>query len=199
MRAIVAGCLALGLLTAGCSSDPDSTAPPPESPSMSPSPSASVPPDGEEAATTSPSPSASPAASVPRPPRGANDRAGRVAFAEYVLQAWIYALNTNDPDPLVSASGQQPCTGCRQLTRELSTREKEGWYVELSGVRVSARKVDASGRSARVVLSTSLPESNTYDTDGAFRSSNPAHPRSTFEVEMTHTRRGFRLDSFSLY
>jgi len=197
MRAIVAGCLAVGLLTAACSSDADRSGSPPE-PSVAASPSVSATPDGDDA-TASPSATATPAASVPRPPRGRDDRAGRVAFAEYVLQAWIYALNTNDPDPLLSASGRQPCTGCRALARELGAREKDGWYVELSGVRVSSRKVTASGRSARALLSVSLPESTSYNTDGSFRSSNPAHPRSTFAVEMTHTRRGFRLDSFSLY
>lgn len=193
MRAVATGCLVIGLLAAACTSDAD----PQASPSPTPSATASgLPsPSGVEPAETSPT--ATPVV-VPRPPRGGNDRAGRVAFAEYVLQAWIYALNTNDPEPLVSAGGSRVCTGCRQLARELRTRDEAGWYVDLSGVRVSSRRIQASGRTARVVLSVSLPESTSYNDDGSFRGTNPAHPRSTFAVEMTRTARGFRLDSFSL-
>ncbi len=195
MRAIAAGCLALGLLLSACSgsTEPEQAAGP-----ASRSPEASSTPGG--AVSGSPVGSATPpTATVPEPPRAADDRRGRTAFAEYVLQAWIYALNTNDPAPLLEVSGPKPCTGCAQLARELKSREKQGWYVALQGVRVSSTEVTTSARTARVVMAVQIPESASYNEDGTFRSTNPAHPRSRFAVEMTRKGSGFRLESFSLY
>ena len=37
-----------------------------------------------------------------------------------------------------------------------------------------------------------------FNENGTYRSTNPAHPRSTFEVEMTYTVRRFRLEAFSV-
>ena len=192
MRAFAAALLTMSLLATGCSADPEPGASD-DSPSVSPSPSVTPAPEA------SPTRAAVQDPAVPNPPRGRNDRRGREAFAEYVLQAWIYALNTNDPQPLVDVSGAEPCGGCRQLQSELEDRAEEGWYVALEGVRVASTRVPTSGRTSRVLMSVNLPESDTFYDDGRFRSTNPAHPRSTFEVEMTYTGKRFRLDAFSLY
>ncbi len=120
-----------------------------------------------------------------------NDSSGREAFARYVLQAWIYSLNTNDAQALLDISGAKPCEGCAELAAELESRQKAGWYVGLEGVRVTRVDLTGQGRSARAVISVAIPESSTYNEDGSYRSSNPAHPRSTFEVAMA--REGERV------
>jgi hypothetical protein len=116
-----------------------------------------------------------------------------------VLQAWIYALNTNDPTALLDVSGRRPCGGCAELADELGQRRAEGWYVGLDAVEVSRVGITARGDAARAVLAVTIPESGTFHEDGSFRSTNPAHPRSTFEVDMARERGRFRLVSFSLY
>jgi hypothetical protein len=196
MRAITAGVLTIGLLVSGCSSteQPASSASPSASPSAAPS--------AKTGAETSAAPGAEPGPSTapaPEPPPATNDSTGRDAFARYVLQAWIYSLNTNDAQALLDISGAKPCEGCAELAAELESRREAGWYVALEGVRVTRVELTGQGRSARAVMSVSIPESSTYNEDGSYRSSNPAHPRSTFEVAMAHGDRRFRLVAFSLY
>lgn len=197
MRAVAAHLLAIALIAAGCSGDTDLDA---SGSGRPPSPAAS----SSGTATRAPSSSAAPSEAavrrtVPRPPPARNDRRGRTRFARYVLLAWVHALNTNDPGALLDVSGARPCAGCRELQAELETRAREGWYVDLDAVHVTSARVREAGRTSRVLLSVSLPESDTFYDDGSFRSTNPAHPRSTFEVEMTYAGSRFRLDSFSLY
>lgn len=195
MRAIAAAGLTLGLLLSGCVADeaPESAPTSPVSPATG---GAGVP--SSPAASTSPRATRE-AAPVPDPPRPTDDRAGRVAFARYVLQGWVYALNTNDPRPLLDVSGDEPCDGCGQLADELAERTEEGWYVALEDVRVSGAEVSSGDGVSRVVLSVAIPASDTFHRDGTFRSTNPAHPRSSFEVVMAHDGKRFRLLSFSLY
>lgn len=194
MRAVAVTCVTLGLLLSGCSASSDGD--PAGAGSASP-------------VTSSPTPaptSASPATSgeqtrpkVPPPPRGKDNRRGREDFAAYVLQAWIYALNTNDPGPLLSVSGKKPCSGCAELQRELRKRERQGWHVALEGVRVAGTRLTSPQGTTLARMRVSIPESETYFEDGRLRGTNPGHRRSTFEVEMRHTGKGFRLVSFSLY
>lgn len=197
MRAAVAGCLAIVLLASACSGGGGRSAE--QRPDTSPSTSV---PSGDDSpadeATAPDAPRQSPV-SAPSPPRARDDRRGRAAFAEYVLQAWIYALNTNDADPLLEVSGPRPCDGCAGLVAELESRADEGWYVDLRDVRVASTRARAGTGTTSVLLSVSLPESDTYFEDGTYRSTNPAHPGSTFEVEMTYVNRRFRLEAFSLY
>lgn len=193
MRAIAAVCLTLGLLTTGCSGAAEPSASPTRSASSSPSTSPTPPP------SPSPSPSARPA-EVPAPPRATNNRRGQTAFAKYVLQAWIYALNTNDPRPLQKVSGPKQCGGCGPLATELRKRKKQGWYVDLRDVRVGKAKItqSPSGETTLVELSVNIPESDTYFEDGSYRSTNDAHPRGRFTVEMDHAGKRFRLFAFKL-
>lgn len=190
MRALAAGVVAIGVAVTGCSTDAATRS----THASAPSASASVPADdvGDTADDVGP------AARAPAPPGGDNDRSGREAFAEHVLQAWIYSLNTNDASPLLEASGPTPCDGCRDLAAELRTRAEAGWHVVLGDVRVSSVTQQTSGRDATVALSVAIPESTSQHADGSYRGSNPAHPRSTFTVDMRHTGDGFRLTSFSL-
>lgn len=194
MRAVAVTCLTLGLLLSGCSS-PSREAPDAAS---SPSPATSSP----TAAPTSAPPATSgeqTRTEVPPPPRGKDDRRGREEFAAHVLQAWIYALNTNDPAPLLSVSGKRPCSGCAELQRELRKRDRQGWHVALEGVRVARTRFASPQGTTLARMRVAIPESETYFEDGRLRGTNPGHRRSTFEVEMRHTGKGFRLVSFSLY
>lgn len=150
--------------------------------------------------TASPSPTAdATAAEVPSPPPATDDRAGQVAFAEHVLQAWVHALNTNDAEALLALGGPRPCEGCGELADELAARAADGWHVALEGVRAGDPRVTSEGALRRVQLSVSVPESASYYTDGRFRSANPAHPDRTFEVVIRLVRDAFRLMSFSMY
>lgn len=196
MRAITAGVLTIGLLVSGCSDteQPAASPSPSASPTAVPSAETSAETSAEASAETGPSP-----APAPEPPPATNDRTGREAFARYVLQAWIYSLNTNDAQALLDLSGAKPCEGCAELAAELESRREAGWYVALEGVRVTRVDLTGQGRSARAVMSVSIPESSTYNEDGSYRSSNPAHPRSTFEVAMAREGARFRLVAFSLY
>lgn len=190
MRTAAAAAVVLAVLLTGCTAggDEDSAAP-----SSSPSTEAASPDPGS---TTS---AAADRVDVPEPPRATDDRKGRVAFARYVLQAWIYALNTNDAGPLLALGGDRPCAGCRQLAAELDERAKEGWYVALQDVRVSAADLATDGARSRVQLTVAIPRSTTLHDDGTFRSTNPAHPRSTFEVTMERQGKRFRLVGFALF
>lgn len=196
MRAIVTWCLALALAAAGCSGGDATQA----RSNATPSSGSSAGPPPDEA---SPGPSTvredGAGVEVPEPPAARDDRRGRAAFAEYVLQGWVHALNTNDPQALLAVSGERPCGGCRQLAAELGSRAEEGWSVALEDVRVASSRVRREAGTSRVLLSVSLPASDTFFDDGTYRSTNPAHPRSTFEVEMTYSDRRFRLDAFSVY
>jgi hypothetical protein len=194
MRALAAGVVALGVAVTGCSTDAATRSTSAPVPSASTSVPTATPADVDGGTADD----VAQAARAPAPLGGDNDRSGRQAFAEYVLQAWIYSLNTNDASPLLDASGPTPCDGCRDLAAELRTRAEAGWHVLLGDVRVSSVTQQTSGRDATVALSVAIPESTSQHADGSYRGSNPAHPRSTFTVAMRHTGDGFRLTSFSL-
>lgn len=190
MRTSAASGVVLAALLTGCSGSADE-----ESGATSARPSAESSSPAPASTTTAPPRQAD----VPEPPAATDDRKGRVAFARYVLQAWIYALNTNDPQPLLDLGGDRPCTGCRQLAAELEKRAQEGWFVALQDVRVSGVEVTTERSRTRAQLSAAIPESSTLHDDGTFRSSNPAHPRSTFEVTMERAGPRFRLVGFAVY
>lgn len=177
------------VLLAGCSGDADPQRRTTDAASATPTPAS---PTATAGATAT-------AAVVPSPPPATDDRAGQVAFAEYVLEAWVHALNTNDADALLALGGRRPCEGCGELADELATRAEDGWYVALDGVRAGDPRVTSEGPLRRVQLSVSVPESASYHTDGRFRSANPAHPDRTFEVVVRLVRDAFRLISFSMY
>lgn len=193
MRAIGTAGLVLLLLVSACNADPGERAS--ERSATSPSPST---PDPSGSGLPEPAEQTSAPPAIPAPPRGEDDRRGRRAFGEYALQAWIHALNTNDPGALMDAGGRRPCEGCRTLARELRRRDRQGWHVVLDDVRVSRTSVSEEGGRTRVTMRVSIPESHSYHDDGTYRSTNPAHPRSTFEVEIRHTGRRFELLSFAL-
>lgn len=160
------------------------------------------------AATPTPTPTQTgpPERSAPSLPTGAerleDDRAGRAAFAEHVVEAWAYAIATNDPGPLLALSPRaQPCEGCRPLARELEQRSEEGWFVALDQVfvtDVAAPRRAAPRSPVRVTVTLDIPATYALNDDRTFRSTNPSHDGATFEVEMAWRRGGFVLLAYSL-
>jgi hypothetical protein len=121
---LLLGCAGCGGAAAGgqASSNSPSTSPSPTStPTSSPRPSAT------------PSPSASPTGPVgptkPTPPQPTNDRAGRIAFARYVVHAFEYGFGTNDPSPIMSVAlrtGKLHCASCDAWARYLRKQDRKG-------------------------------------------------------------------------
>lgn len=174
-----------------------------ETPSADPA-SSPAPTSSPDATTSRPAPEPSPTQTLspeppraPQPPAAADTQAGRKAFALHVVDAWGYALGTNNARPLVQLSpGKQPCDGCSQLQEALAEREAEGWYVDFPGAEVTANTVEAQGSTAVSEMDIVIPKSDSYNEDGSFRGANPAHPKSSFDVQMRFTRDGFELLAF---
>jgi hypothetical protein len=181
-RLLLAATLVAGPLLAGCSSG-------------SAQPASS---DTPSAASTGPSAGA-PEERPPAAPRPAPGPAGQRAFARHVMDLWAYALRTNDAKPLASLSGNPSCGGCAALTRELGRRARQGWVVDFAGLDVRRVAVTGPRGGVRVARATvDIPASDSYNTDGSFRSSNPAHAAATFEVRMRVADGRYRLVSFTV-
>jgi hypothetical protein len=137
---------------------------------------------------------------MPDPPRPRPGPKGQRAFAQHVIASWAWALQANDAEPLVTASrsSKRPCTGCGDLARELRRRDRQGWYVDLPAVSVERTRLRRDGDEVVATSRVSIPESDTYFYDGAFRSTNPAHDDATFTVRMRRTQDRYVLVSFTV-
>jgi len=191
--AVATTVLVLAASVAGCSSDGDAAK---QALRKSPSPSPSA---------LEPSPSTSPSASAevpPAAPAAAKGAAGEKTFARHVMDLWGYALRTNDARPLVAASvGGRPCVGCKPLAADLAKRKQQGWTVDFSGVKVHTIAVPKKQPKKGAVTATAvvdIPESDSFNSDGSYRNTNPAHAGVKFVVRMTYTKKGYRLVSFTV-
>jgi Family of unknown function (DUF6318) len=174
-------------LLGGCSGgspaagDDPSGAPSGGSPSISPSPVPSV----------EPAPPA-PAAARSRKP------AGQRAFARHVMDLWAYALRTNDPKPLAATRlGKVPCGGCAPLAEELASRRTQGWTVDFPGLEVRSIRLSSQGGDRVARARVDVPASDSYNDDGTFRNTSPAHKGAEFLVQMRYVESQWRLVSFS--
>lgn len=166
--------------------------------------------DQEPVAAATPGPSSPtsgpPERPVPTLPTGADaladDRSGRAAFAEHVVDTWVYAIATNDPEPLLALSAPgQACGGCRPFARELRQRSEQGWFVALDQVLVTdvAAPRRAAPRSpVQVTVTLDIPATYALNDDRSYRSANPSHQDASFEVEMAWRRGGFVLLAYTL-
>jgi hypothetical protein len=186
--AVVAAALAAGMLLGGCS---DSHATPSTKGTVGSS---------RTQATTSAAPSPLPTVEAPpAAPRPVRGTVGQQAFARHVMALWAYALRTNDAEPLATlAGGNKSCGGCAALIRQLGMRRSQGWTVDLAGVRVRKTRIARQGDVQVLRASVDIPQSDSYNTDGTFRNTSPAHPAATFEVRMRFTDRRYRLVSFTV-
>ena len=158
---------------------------------------------GDDAPSASPSAAPSPAPSVepaPSAPAAAHSRtpAGQRAFARYVMELWAYALRTNDPKPLAATSrGRSPCDGCARLAEELASRRTQGWAVDFAGLHVRRIALTAQGGDRVARARVDVPASDSYNDDGTFRNTSPAHKGAEFLVQMRYVRSQWRLVGFS--
>jgi hypothetical protein len=191
--AVASVLLVLAAATAGCSANGDDAK---QALRRSPTPSPSA---------LEPSPSTSPAPTAevpPAAPAAAKGPTGEKIFARHVMDLWGYALRTNDVGPLVAASlSGKPCDGCRTLAADLAKRKQQGWSVDFSGVKVHSVTVPKKQPKKGPVTATAtvdIPESDSFNDDGSYRNTNPAHAGVRFTVRMTYTPKGYRLVSFTV-
>lgn len=186
---LVATLTVSGVLSS-CSGDSDTS-----SAEASDSPSATIPVPSatpRESATLEPKP--------PKAPPRKDTQKSRKAFTRYVIASWRHALLTNDPSSVTRISGKKSCRGCKQLRRELSTREKEGWYVELPPVRVKDITVTrlAKKRTWLARAKVDIPPSTSYFETGVARNNNERRPNATFQVIMRLEKKRYTLVGYFL-
>lgn len=187
LRPAVVSALAAVVLLSGCSGGPQAAG---DDPSASPS-------GGSTSASPSPVPSVEPAPSAPAAARSRKP-AGQRAFARHVMDLWAYALRTNDPKPLAAARlGKPPCGGCAPLAKELASRRTQGWSVDFPGLTVRSLALSSQGSDRVARARVDVPASDSYNDDGTFRNTSPAHKGATFLVQMRYVKSRWRLVSFS--
>lgn len=190
-----AGVLSATALLVACTGGADTPAAR-ESPSAivsDPTPAAPASTEAAEPSRPSPPP-------VPQPPRPRPGPEGQRAFARHVIASWAWSLHANDATPLLEASrsARRPCTGCRELARELRTRHGEQWYVDLPTLGVHRTRLRRDGEDVVASSRVDIPESDTYFYDGTFRSTSPAHDDATFSVRMRRAGERYVLVSFTV-
>ncbi len=194
---------ALTLLVGGCG-DAGEEPPTPEASSSSvpttatPSPSPADPSESPSDGAVPTDPDVAPGTrALPPRPAYSDDRAGRQAFAEFVVARWSYALLTNDADAVVDLSGRTRCLGCRELAAELGRRIKEQWYVDFPGADITRLKIARTGEDTwRANARVDIPASRSFYEDGTFRNDSPAHPDSLFVVDLASTGKRYVLLGF---
>jgi hypothetical protein len=152
-------------------------------------------------AAASPSASASSSERPPALPAAARSkgRAGQRAFARHVMDVWGYALRTNDARPLTAlGAGKKPCGGCGAFARTLASRRTQGWAVDFPGLRVRSLEVSATGGQAVARARVDVPQSDSYNDDGSFRNTSPAHKGASFVVRLRYAGKAYRLESFTV-
>jgi hypothetical protein len=174
------------LLLAGCSSEATPASSGPSSGSTS------------DSAGPSGSPSSSPSESPPAEPDPVKGTAGQRAFVTHVIDLWGFALRTNDVRPLSALGRGKPCGGCPALRRELAQRADQGWSVDFAGAQVHGIKLAGQGKVEVASATVDIPESDSFNTDGTFRNTNPAHSGATFTVQMRYTGKQYQLLAFSV-
>ncbi len=116
------------------------------------------------------------------------------------MALWAYALRTDDAAPLTALGPTTtPCRGCRSLATTMRQRRRQGWSVDFGGLRVRAVQLVQQGGGRTVARAkVDIPRSSSYNADGSFRNTNPAHPGATFEVLMGYTHQRYRLLAFTV-
>ena len=163
-------------------------------------------PSSASAATSdfSPTPTNTEPPTVEKPiePDFADSAQGKRAYVTYIVDGWVYALNTNDPVVLLDESGKKPCRGCDSTRKELTERKKEGWYVQLPGVDVRKVTFRRDGEVEVATAVVDIPASQSFFEDGTFRNDNDAHRGAEFVIDISADGKGkkrhWTLRAFSI-
>ena len=115
------------------------------------------------------------------------------------MASWSYALRTNNAQPLSNLGINQRCAGCGSLAKTLAQRQKQGWFVDFEGLDVSTISLSSEPIGTQLAKArVTVPRSDSYNDDGSFRNSSPAHRGAVFTVRMRYSSGGYQLVSFSL-
>lgn len=145
-----------------------------------------------------PSASASPSAKPPAPPRAGKDKAGREAFARYVVKSLSYAYATNDPSPISDVAADtetQQCQMCDTFADHLAEQESKGH--SLVGSRFPVKQVFDTGQVAEGVwvvdVVSNTPAYREVDADGKTVKRYPAEKGYIVEIGMTFNKGSYQL------
>ncbi len=191
-RTGVALALCAGLALSGCSGGRGEGQP--SSTSSSPTASSSSPTAAASGAAATPA-----AQRVPKAPPATRGAKGQKAFARYATRLWAHGLRTNDARPLTRLSPKKkPCKGCAGFAASLRKRARQGWHVELPGVRVRTLTLKKVADNTYARATVDIPESTSLNDDGSFRNANKAHRGATFEVLMHRGEKRYLLLAFTV-
>lgn len=176
----VTGLLLLACAACGGSDDPKSA----PSAKASDSPSASASP------TPSPTPTGPAQPTKPTPPSPTNDKAGRIAFARYVIKAFEYGFGTNDVSAISSVqltTGKLHCASCDAYARYLKRQKSKGqtrqpWALP---VKQAFDQGQVQPGLNVVDLLVRRPKLADVDTAGTRHRPQKAYPNYLYEIGMT--------------
>jgi hypothetical protein len=189
-KCALVGTVVGAVLVAGCSGNASPQERKPSAPTTT---------GASSSARTSPAPSPVPTVEPPpAAPAPAKGPAGQRAFARHVIDLWGFALRNNDAKPLVALGRGKPCGGCAALQRELARRAAQHWSVDFDGARLRRMTLTKRGTVQAARATVDIPASDSYNTDGTYRNTNPAHPGATFEVQMRLAGGRYRLVAFTV-
>lgn len=170
--------------------DPSSSPTPTSTPTSTPTPTQSP--------TATPSGTA-PAVTVPTLPEATKGKEGQQAFAQYVVDAWVYSISTNDPQLLFDLGAKKdPCKGCPELRAELDQRVEEGWSVAPFEVEVYKIRVTPADDSITASVTFDIPETQSFFDDGTLRNTSKPHDDATFTIAMRLVKKQYQLLGFTI-
>jgi hypothetical protein len=162
-----------------------------DKPAASSGGSASDSPSASSTPSPSPTESSGPAQPTkPSVPTPTNNKAGRIAFAEYVLHAFEYGFGTNDATPITSVAlktGKLHCASCdawaRYLKRQKSKNQtRQPWALP---IKSSVDQGQVQPGLNVVDLLVRRPALADVDTAGTRHRPQKAQPNYLYEIGMT--------------
>jgi hypothetical protein len=161
-----------------------------DKPSSAPSAKASDSPSAAASPTPSPSPTGPPKPTRPTVPPPTNSKAGRIAFARYVMQAFEYGFGTNDASPLMSVAlktGKLHCASCDAFKVFLKRQASKGQTRQPWTLAVKQAFDQGQVQPGLNVVDLLVRRPALADVDAAGTRHRPqkAYPNYLYEIGMT--------------
>ena len=146
------------------------------------------------AASVSPSASASPSGppqpTKPTPPSPTNNKAGRIAFARYVMHAFEYGFGTDDASAIMAVSlktGKLHCASCDAYARYLKRQKSKGQTRQPWALPVKSAFDQGQVQPGLNVVDLLVRRPALADVDSAGTRHRPqkAYPNYLYEIGMT--------------